>query len=263
MVIQKVHQQWLHSGEEHRIPLLAEGRERGIIAEIYYMHHLPSGKGYVGMAYHGAHERLCTHWKGRNREKDPSSVLMSTSASPYEWLCWPMERFPGSRRGHVLFHKRAAHREGWWATELRTWWPRGLNVAGTGGEHKGGAREDWLKYRELFRKEWRDQIDERMAEGRQQVQALSHQVDGGAENAWEELTKVPLDSKRQMLQALNMDPHLGGSLRHKLERLLREDLRQHKSMKKKPKGDFVKLLLTHKGWNATEVRSIIREPEVC
>ena len=51
--------------------------------------------------------------------------------------------------------------------------------------------------------------------------------------------------------------------RQKIERLIREDLKQHKALKKKPKGDFVKLLITHTGWNAAEVRSIIREPSVC
>ena len=30
-----------------------------------------------------------------------------------------------------------------------------------------------------------------------------------------------------------------------------------------PPGEFVKLLITHKGWNASDVRTIIREPGVC
>ena len=48
-----------------------------------------------------------------------------------------------------------------------------------------------------------------------------------------------------------------------MEHQMREHLRQHKEAKKMPPGDFVKLLLTQKGWNAADVRSIIREPEVC
>ena len=44
---------------------------------------------------------------------------------------------------------------------------------------------------------------------------------------------------------------------------MREALRQHKQVKRKPDGDFIKLLITHKGWNATQIRSIIREPAVC
>ena len=55
---------------------------------------------------------------------------------------------------------------------------------------------------------------------------------------WDKLKAVSLDDKRQMLQALNMDPKLGGKLRQKMERLMREELRQHKKAKKKPLGDF-------------------------
>ncbi len=79
----------------------------------------------------------------------------------------------------------------------------------------------------------------------------------------ENLKKVPLEEKRNMLQALNTDPKLIGMLRRKLKRLMREDYKMHKSLKKKPKGEFVKLLITHKGWNAAEIRNVIREPEVC
>jgi hypothetical protein len=67
-----------------------------------------------------------------------------------------------------------------------------------------------------------------------------------------------------MLQALNAYPDLGeASQRRALERELRGGLRQHKKAKKKPKGDFIKLLITHKGWNAARIRSILREPDVC
>ena len=162
-----------------------------------------------------------------------------------------------------MFHKRAAHREGWWATELQTRWPQGFNVAGTGGEHKGGTRNDWWKYRETYQKEWRDRGEERLAKGKSLVQDISRKVGEGEKNGWEELKKVPLEDKREMLQALHMDPLLGGRWRQKMERLMREELRQHKVLKKKPKGDFVKMLLTHKGWNATQVRNILREPAVC
>jgi hypothetical protein len=36
-----------------------------------------------------------------------------------------------------------------------------------------------------------------------------------------------------------------------------------KELRKKPNGDFVKLKITHKGWNVAEIRKIIRDPEVC
>ena len=143
-----IHKKWLEAGQSHRIPLLEEGRDKGIVSEIYYMHHLGSGKGYVGVAYHGAHDRMQTHWQGRNRETDPSSTLMQTSLDPFEWVCWPIERFPGPKRGHQLFHRRAAQQEGWWATYLDTWIPKGLNAGSTGGESKRGAQGDWRMHRE-------------------------------------------------------------------------------------------------------------------
>ncbi len=36
---------WFQNGEEHKVLIFSEGRERGIIAEVNYMHHLPSSKG--------------------------------------------------------------------------------------------------------------------------------------------------------------------------------------------------------------------------
>ena len=77
------------------------------------------------------------------------------------------------------------------------------------------------------------------------------------------MEQVSLDQMKGMLQALNSDGELGGGIRRKLERRLREEVRQFRSAKKKPKGDFIKLLITHRGWNAVEVRKILREPEVC
>ena len=162
-----------------------------------------------------------------------------------------------------MFHKRAAAREGWWANKLQTWWPQGLNVAGTGGEHKGGARNDWWRYRETYHKIWRSDMQARLEEGKAQVIELCRRIQAGDETGWEDLKKIPLDMQRQMLQAMNMDGCLGGKLRQKMEHQMREHLRQHKAAKKMPAGDFVKLLLTHKGWNAADVRNILREPEVC
>ena len=72
-----------------------------------------------------------------------------------------------------------------------------------------------------------------------------------------------MEDKRQMLQALNTYPNLGGKHRQRVERSLREEVMQFKAARKKPKGDFVKLLITHKGWNAADMRRIIREPAVC
>ena len=136
-------------------------------------------------------------------------------------------------------------------------------MAGTGGEHKGRARDDWWRYRETYQKMWRSDMQARIQEGKAQVIEFCRRIQTGDEAAWEALKHVPLDMQRQMLQAMNTDGCLGGKLRQKMEHQMREHLRQHKEAKKMPPGDFVKLLLTHKGWNAADVRSIIREPEVC
>eukprot|EP00667_Euglena_gracilis_P000489 EG_transcript_489 len=261
--VASIQQGWWADGDSHRVPQFVEGRDCGTISEIYYMHHLPSGKGYVGLAYHGAHERMKTHWGCRNRETDPSSMMMRNSSSPFEWICWPVERFPGRREGHKQFHKKAAHREGWWASFLGTWWPRGFNVGSTGGYHKGGAKADWNTHRENFHREWHSKSERGLADAKQWVKDICEAITSGQDVGWEQLEQIPIQQKRDMLQALNMDPTLGGPHRRRLERLVREELKRHKELKKKPKGDFVKLLITHKGWNAAEVRKVIREPQVC
>ena len=204
-----------HRRAKQSAHFFVEGREEQVIAEIYYMHHLPSSKGYVGMAYHGALNRMKTHWGSRNREKDPSSTMMSNSTSPFDWICWPIERCHGNRQGHVLFHKRFAHREGWWATELNTWWPRGFNVAGTGGEHKGGARNDWWKHRKTYSKEWRKNSEVRLQEACGKVKKMCQDIEANGDEGWEALKGEPPEEQRQILQALNMDRLLGGELRQK------------------------------------------------
>ena len=66
--VETVHHEGVRGGTASKIPRFEEGRMKGTIAEIYYMHHMPSGKGYVGMAYHGSLDRMKTLWTGRNRE---------------------------------------------------------------------------------------------------------------------------------------------------------------------------------------------------
>ena len=95
--VKEVQEQFIRDGTPEKVPIFEEGRDPGIISEVYYMHHLPSAKGYVGLAYHGAHERMKTHWNGRNKETDPCSTMLSTSVNPFEWIVWPVERFPGRR----------------------------------------------------------------------------------------------------------------------------------------------------------------------
>ena len=111
----------------------------------------------------------------------------------------------------MLFHKRFAHREGWWATKLNTWWPRGFNVAGTGGEHKGGARNDWWRYRQTYSKEWRENADTRLKEGYAKIHDMCRNIETKGEEGWEDLKAESPEGKRQILQALNVDGQLGGS----------------------------------------------------
>ena len=101
--ILQVQARWLKELRGDKIPRFEEGRDRGKVAEVYYVHHLPSSKGYVGLAYHGALDRMKTHWAGRNRETDPCSLMMKSSGSPFDWVCWPVERFAGQRQGHKAF----------------------------------------------------------------------------------------------------------------------------------------------------------------
>ena len=91
----------------------------------------------------------------------------------------------------------------------------------------------------------------------------SKAIEEQGEQGWAALKKALPEEKREMLQAFHADPKLGGARRGAMERLLREELRKQKEAKKRPKGDFVKLLITHRGWNAAKVRQILRDPAVC
>ena len=85
--VRKVRNEGKSRGWGEKVPQFDEGRVKGVVSEIYYMHHLPSGKGYVGVAYHGALDRMQADWYGRNTEMVPSSTLMATT--PFEWVCCP------------------------------------------------------------------------------------------------------------------------------------------------------------------------------
>ena len=102
-----------------------------------------------------------------------------------------------------------------------------------------------------------------MSAGKAKVNQLAQEIRDKGEEGWEVLKKTLQEEKKEMLQALHADPSLAVDLRGKMERLLREDVFRHKKSKKKPKGDFVKFLITHRGWNASRVRQILRERAVC
>ena len=141
--IKLVHDGWRKKGESTRVPNWEEGEQRGEVGEVYCLYHLASNKIYVGMSYYGALERLKTHWRSRNRDNDPCHKLMALSLSPFLWVMWPIERHVGRRVGYVAFHKGMSAQEGWWIRYLESWWPKGLNVASSGGISKIGIRREW------------------------------------------------------------------------------------------------------------------------
>ena len=42
---------------------------------------------------------------------------------------------------------------GWWIRYLESWWPKGLNVASSGGIRKIGIRREWNAYRARYTEE--------------------------------------------------------------------------------------------------------------
>ncbi len=128
-----------------------------------------------------------------------------------------------------------------------------MNVAGTGGEHKAGARRDWSQHREMYHREWRKKSAKATGEAADLIRDISSRVQANSEEGWKVISSLSLDVIRQMLQALSLDTTVGEPVKQKMEWRLREVVRQSKELKKRPPGDFVKLLITHRGWNAAEV----------
>lgn len=115
----------------------------------------------------------------------------------------------------------------------------------------------------MFAQEWRSRASDRLAKGKELVALHCKRIEEQGEQGWRMLKQALPEEKREMLQALHTDPREGGTKRQAMERVLREELRKHKEAKRRPRGDFVKLLITHRGWNATRVRQILRDPAVC
>ena len=55
-------------------------------------------------------------------------------------------------------------------------------MAGTGGEHKGGARNDWFKHRTTYQRAWRNEMDNRLAEGKANVVEICLKLSNGEES---------------------------------------------------------------------------------
>ena len=78
-------------------------------------------------------------------------------------------------------------------------------------------------------------MEERLAEGKAKVRSLVDDIEKDEMEGWLQARRTTPNQKKAMLQALNMDPKLGGRIRSKLERTLREQLRQLKAEKERPK----------------------------
>ena len=226
------------------------------------MHHIPSSKSYVGMSYHGVMERMKTHRRARNRDPDPCHRLMRGSASPFEWIMWPMERFGMKRTGFQEFHKKAAPQEGWWADKQQSWWPRGLIVASTGHAHNPVTRAPWNTFRGMQVKQMMRERSNMREESRKQVNEIGKTLRSEGTNGINKYANLERETKRGIMQFLGEDTRAGEEWRNTIERRFRRDLSKVRERKEKPKGEFVKIRITNKAWNLIRVRQILREENV-
>ena len=63
--------------------------------------------------------------------------------------------------------------EGFWTTQLRTWWPKGFDKGTTRREHMAGARRDWKNRSHTFQIEHKETMEmDRGQDLRQTMQSL-------------------------------------------------------------------------------------------
>ena len=228
--------------------------------EVYLMFHLPTSKPYVGMAYRGAYQRLQTHWRARFRERDPCHLLMEKSAAPLEWVMWPIEQFPSSKgKGYQSFHRRAAQAEGEWASRLATWWPRGLNIASTGRARKPLTRAHWNRKREQLQREARLAAEQTRKAGEIKIAKMVERLVKGCQ-VKEIVRELSLEEKKAILQHLYMSKESIRGPRSRLEMALRAAVHAERQKRKKPDGDFVKVLIASSVARSLRLGSILITP---
>ena len=130
-----------------------------------------------------------------------------------EWVAWPVERFPGPRRGHSAFHKAQAHRERWWAHVVKGMWPYGLDTGGMDRHHSWGTRDTWEKHQQQFGPHWVEDLARRSREAVLDVKHIEHLLHREGERAWKEVKRTTIDRCNTMLQALEQHKKLGGEWR--------------------------------------------------
>ena len=220
-----------------------QGEQVGVVvSEGYVLFHWLSGKTYAGLAYHGTLARTKEHWKDRNSEPDMCSQMWAQSRSPMEWVAWPVERFPGPRRGHVTFHKAQAHRER--AHAVKGVWPYGFSTSGMDRRHHRGTRDTWKKHRQQFGAHWEEDLTQRSKKAVLDVKHMERLLHSEGERVWKEVKRTAVERCRAMLQVLEQHKKLGGELRGQIQAALLREVMAHKKKKNMPDGDFMKLLIS-------------------
>ena len=148
-------------------------------------------------------------------------------------------------------------KEGFRATQLQTWWPKGLNEGTTGGEHAAGAgagagaRKDWVYMRHTFHRAHREGMEQRWKEVREEVQQKIREL------REKETTVQAFVGGISAGRAKLVGQEVGD-----LERALRVMVNNHKNHKKKPEGDYIKLVVTHKALGVVRIRDMLRDPKL-
>ena len=77
----------------------------------------------------------------------------------------------------------------------------------------------------------------------------------------EVVKKMLVQDAKKFLQVIYGDGVTGQDVQQ-LEVALRTKINTQKEEKRKPMGDYIKLLITHKAWGKVRIRDVLRDPEV-
>ena len=114
--------------------------------------------------------------------------------------------------GYVGFHKVMARpQEGWWIRYLESWWPKGLNVASSGGISKIGMRREWNAYRARYSEEMERRYQQGRAVWAKEVEGIVGVMQrDGLSAGLEVLNELSRERCRELLQYMYEDGGAGG-----------------------------------------------------
>ena len=262
---------------------------------IYAIIHLPTSKIYVGQTINSSFHRFKQHWHNRNKGDFRNKSLhekMRNNSTIYDYIIWPLELINpelyviDGNKDKLLFRNCAAVRETFWINLLRTLQPNGFNIILPNTKSKSNRRAKRPGRLDNRRADLPDRpprctscvqnidgnilihthagLDNHIRRLLQKMLTLEDNSINAMKN---ELSKV---SKHILLKTLhwisqNVKAAQINERLRSITSIIRDiNTRTYESKKKKTVfNDFIKLVHANEAIKYTNIRKILREPEIC